>query len=73
MNTKRETEVKHAMSYVNDNCDFIGAWKVGRCGNFFEIQETVEPGRAVCVGKHLKDMDEAYLLAAEHNANCRRK
>jgi hypothetical protein len=65
-------QVAQAMAYVNENPDFIGAWKVGRCGNFFEIQETVEIGRAVCVGKHLKDMGEAYLEAAAHNAKCRR-
>lgn len=66
-------EVAKAMAYVNENPDFIGAWKVGRCGNYFEIQGTVEIGRSICVGKHLIDMGEAYLEAAGHNAELRRK
>lgn len=65
-------EVATAMAYVNENPDFIGSWKVGRFGNFFEIQETVEIGRAVCVGKH-QGMGEAYLEAAAHNAKMRRQ
>jgi hypothetical protein len=65
-------EVAKAMAYVNENPDFIGAWNVGTVGHKFEIQETVEPGRAVCTGQHFTDMGEAYLKAAAHNANARR-
>jgi hypothetical protein len=60
--------MSETMEAVNAMPDQIGIWKVGRVGFKFEIQETVEPGRAGALrryGESLRRRDGTQRHPAE--------